>query len=209
MLVLLAATGIAAQQIETQHGFDATVPFTPKLDVLFHCRLRTQPGRLGLYQVRLGPIVSYDLTDRWTLLGGYYFAQQENRDGDFIAGHRAFGGVEGALLRRGRAVVDGRALVERFVPDNAPNFNRYRARTRFSWKAAVSPYVGQEWFYDRKGWRSVRVSGGVRWNVARKVELDLGYFYEPRRASVGPARHMFLTSIHFKRALKRSGDPDL
>jgi hypothetical protein len=209
MVVLLIALGFCAQEVETQHGFDVTLPITSKLDVLLHTRLRTQPGRLGLYQARSGPVFSYDVSSRWSLLGGYYYVQQENRDQEFIAGHRLFGGAEGSLYRRGRAAVDTRALYERFLPDNAADFNRYRSRFRFTWKARVSPYAGPEFFFDRSGWRSVRLSGGIRWTAARNVELDVGYFYEPRRASIGPPRHMFLTSIHFKRAAKRVGDPDL
>ena len=110
--MFLAGAAVCAQETETQHGFDATLPLTKKLDVLLHTRLRTQPDRLGLYQIRSGPIFSYDVTPRWSLLGGYYYAQQENRDQDFIAGHRLFGGLYGSLFQRGRAALDGRALYE-------------------------------------------------------------------------------------------------
>ncbi len=51
-----------AADIETQHAFDVTLPLKPKLELNLHSRIRTQPGGLGYYQVRAGPIVSWDAT---------------------------------------------------------------------------------------------------------------------------------------------------
>lgn len=207
-LILLAST-VAASQFETQHALDFTVPVPRKLDVLLHMRLRTRPTTLGLYQARGGPVFSYDFSDRVSLLGGYYFAQEERSgDPDLIAGHRLFGGLESGIKEGRRYSLDARALYERFLPERAPNFNRYRLRLRLSAKALVAPYTSQEVFFDNLGYRSARFAGGVRWKLRPTVELDFGYFYEARAARLGPGRHMWLTSLHFKRSAK-PGDPDL
>jgi len=76
-----------AADLETQHAIDVALPLKPKLELILHSRVRPQPGGLGFYQVRAGPIVSWNASDRIALLAGYYFAQQERKaDRDFIAG---------------------------------------------------------------------------------------------------------------------------
>lgn len=206
-----AAMGLPleAASAETQHAFDATFPLHPRLDLLLHSRLRTQPGGLGYYQMRAGPILSWDATKRVALLGGYYYAQQERRiDRDFIGGHRFFGGTEVTVVNKRRFSLDQRVLAERFLSDAAPDFNRYRLRSRLSAKGAVAPYTSHESFFDALGWRSNRYSVGIRWSPLPALQIDVGYFYEHRRLEVGPTRHMWLTSIHFKRTLRRAdADP--
>ena len=202
---------LGAASVETQHALDATLPLNPRLELLLHSRIRTQPGGLGFYQVRAGPILSWDATKRIALLGGYYYAQQERRiDRDFIGGHRFFGGAEFAVVEKRRVSFDQRVLVERFQPDAAPDFSRYRLRSRLSAKGAVAPYTSNEFFFDALGWRSNRYSLGIRWSQFKALQIDLGYFYEHRRLEVGPARHMWLTSIHWKkksRTRKIDADP--
>lgn len=204
----LAAGQSRGADTETQHGFDVSLPLRSNVNVLLHSRVRTRPRDLGFYQVRTGPIVTWDWTSRVAVLGGYYFARQENIDFDFLSGHRAFGGAEVNLAGNGRAELDARAVYERFLPDEARDFNRYRFRQRLSGKARAAPYASHEVFLDAHGWRSSRFSGGVRWKAARYLELDAGYFYEARRNNIGRDRHMWITSVHIKRSLKR-GDPDI
>lgn len=197
-----------AADVETQHAFDATLPLKPRLELILHSRVRTQPGGLGFYQVRAGPILSWDAAARMTLLSGYYYAKQERRiDRDFIGGHRFFGGAEFAVVEARRFSIEQRLLTERFLSDAAPDFNRYRLRSRLSAKGAVAPYTAHEFFFDAQGWRSNRHSAGVRWSPLRAWQVDLGYLYERRRHAVGPDRHMWLTSIHWKKTSRRA-DPD-
>lgn len=207
-LLLLVATAYA-RDVETQHAFDVTLPVRPRLELLLHSRIRTQPGGLGFYQARAGPIFSWDATSRFALLGGYYYARQERRiDRDFIGGHRFFGGGEVAVIEARRFAVDQRFLTERFLSDAAPDFNRYRLRSRLGVKGVMAPYTSHEFFFDAEGWRSNRHSVGIRWSPRRDIQIDLGYLYERRRPSVGPDRHMWLTSIHWKKTPRRA-DPDL
>ncbi len=209
LLSLTFAVRAAAADPETQHAFDVTLPLKPNLDLILHTRLRTQPGGLGFYQVRAGPIFSWKASGRLALLAGYYHARQEGEaDRGFIAGHRLFGGAEVAVASNRRLALDQRALAERFLPGAGPDFNRYRLRNRLSVNAPLSPYASQEFFLDARGWRSVRHSAGVRWSPLRGVQFDLGYLYEHRRPDAGGNRHLWLTSLHFKKPSRRT-DPDL
>lgn len=207
-LALRVSGQTSSSVTETQHALEATLALTPKLEVLFHSRLRTQPSSLGLYQGRIGPIFDYNLTERLSLLGGYYYTLQADAERDIRGRHRFFGGAEVAAVRRGRNSVDARTLTERFTGAGS-DFTRNRNRVRWSYKAKISPYVSGELFVDAKGWRSTRISGGVRYKVARFADVDFGYFYEPRRSDLGPYRHMFLTGIHFGRAPTKRANPDI
>lgn len=210
LILSAAAVGpLWAADVETQHAFDVTLPLKPKLELILHSRVRTQPGGLGFYQVRTGPIVSWDAAPRMTLLSGYYYVRQERKiDNDFIGGHRLFGGAEIAVVEARRFSIDQRFLAERFLPDAAADYNRYRLRSRLSVKGSVGPYTSHEFLFDARGWRSNRHSAGIRWSALPAVQIDLGYLYEHRRADVGPGRHMWLTSIHLKKSSRRA-DPDL
>lgn len=198
-----------ASEFETQHALDITLPVKPKFELILHSRIRTQPEGLGFYQFRAGPILSWDIRERVTLLSGYYYARQERKvDNDFIGGHRLFAGGEIVVVETRRFSLDQRFLTERFLPDAADDFNRYRLRSRLSAEGSMAPYTSHEFFLDARGWRSNRHSAGIRWSLLPALQIDLGYLYEHRRADVGPSRHMLLTSIHLKKSSRRA-DPDL
>jgi hypothetical protein len=209
-LVLFAAAAypLWAADVETQHAFDVTLPLKPKLELTIHSRVRSQPGGLGFYQVRTGPVASWDAFPRMTLLSGYYYARQERKiDNDFIGGHRLFGGAEIAVVDTARFSIDQRLLAERFLSDATADFNRYRFRSRLGAKGSLAPYTSHEFLFDAQGWRSNRHSAGIRWSALPAVQIDLGYLYEHRRADVGPGRHMWLTSFHWKKSSHRA-DPN-
>lgn len=207
-LLAAAAGPVWTADVETQHAFDVTVPLRPNLEVLLHSRIRTQPGVLGFYQVRAGPIVSWRIRPRLALIGGYYYARQEQADNDFVGGHRPFAGGEVGLVEARRFSLDQRFLAERFLPGGGAHFNRYRLRTRIGAKGPIAPYASHEAFADARGWRSTRYSAGIRWKMLPAVQFDFGYFYEQRRASLAADRHMWITSIHLTRSSRRA-DPDL
>jgi len=206
-LVLILAPAVRAQT-ETQHGFDSSFGLRPRLDLVVHGRIRTQPGSLGLYQVRFGPILEYSWRSGPKWIGGYYYTEQENADQDFVGGHRYFGGAEARVSDSRAAKVEIRALAERFL--RAGNgFARYRFRARVGGASKVAPYASFETFLDAQGWRSTRYAAGVRARNGARITLDFGFFLEPRRTGVGPTRRMFLTGLHWNFGTKRRGDPDL
>lgn len=210
VIFALAGCGFrAGAQTETQHAMDGTFGLRPKLDLVIHARIRTQPGRLGFYQIRGGPILEYRVQPGWKLIAGYYYTQQENSTEDFIGGHRGFAGAEAALWSPGAARVDMRGLAERFELAEGSDFSRYRLRVRISGKQSVAPHAGVENFLDAKGWRSTRYSAGIRAGNGSRLSFDIGYFLEPRRADVGPTRHMWMTGVHWNFGARRRGDPDM
>lgn len=209
LLSAIAISPLWAAEVETQHAFDTTLPLKPGFELLLHSRVRTQPGNLGFYQIRAGPIISWDVRARLTILSGYYYARQERKvDNDFIGGHRLFAGGEIVVIDTRRLSFDQRFLAERFLSDATDDFNRYRLRRRLSAKGSVAPYTSHELFLDARGWRSNRHSAGIRWTLLPAVQIDLGYLYEQRRPNVGPDRHIWLTSIHWTRS-SRPADPEL
>jgi hypothetical protein len=196
-----------SQVTETQHAAEATLSLSPKVDLILHTRVRTQPGGLGLYQGRLGPILEIDFAPRLSAIGGYYYTIQTDKEEDIRGTHRFFGGLKGTALETRWIEAELRSMIERF--DGAgPGFNRYRHRLRLSNPAKVSPYAGVEMFHGAEGWRSTRYSGGVRWQTSDRFEMDFGYFFENRRNSLGPNRHMVSTSFHFRRRPGKRPDPD-
>jgi len=208
LAALLAAGQEAAAQAETQHGFDAGFRLTARLDLVLHGRIRTQPGRLGLYQARGGPILEYSWNSRFRLIAGYYYAEQENSQKDFIGGHRWFGGAEGRVWSARPSRVDVRLLAERFELAQGRDYTRYRVRARVSGTRTAAPYGSVESFFDAQGWRSTRCAAGLRWRNGRSISFDVGYFVEPRRADIGRTRHMFLTGVHWNFGTERRPDPD-
>jgi hypothetical protein len=188
---------LQAADTETQHAFDVTLPLRHNLEVMLHSRVRTEPAGEGFSQIRGGPIVSWGFTPRITLLSGYYFSGQE-REEDFIGGHRLFGGAEAAIVDSDRISFEQRFLTERFLSRVEPDFSRHRFRSRLSAKGVVAPYTAHEFLVDSEGWRSNRHLAALRWNLRPAVEIDVGYFYEHRRRNAGPHRHVWFTSVHLK-----------
>jgi len=183
---------------ETQHAFEFSARIAEKVSLNLHSRFRTEPAAQGIYQIRFGPMVTYRWKPKLSLIGGYYFGRQQAEDGDFVGGHRWFGGGESMLRRRPRWEVDVRGLIERFGPRNASDFTRYRGRVRWSARGKIAPFTSQELLADQSGFRSVRLAAGVRFQVSQQVQAEVGYFFEPRRRDVGPNRHMWTTLIHFR-----------
>ncbi|MEJ5368590.1 MAG: DUF2490 domain-containing protein [Bryobacteraceae bacterium] len=207
-LALLCA-GLASAQTETQHAFDGSIKLARRLDVVLHARVRTQPGLLGFYQGRLGPIFEYSVNGRFTLIAGYYYARQENSEADYIAGHRWFGGGEVSLWSSKASEADARALAEWFDLAQGSDYSRYRFRFRVSGKQKAAPYGSVENFLDARGWRSTRYAAGLRVGAGARVTMDFGYFLEPRRADVGRTRHMFMTGVHWRFGGRRLPGSDL
>lgn len=198
-MALALAASTPATDLETQHAVDFGFQARANLEITLHTRFRVQPRDLDRHQVRAGPILIWAVRPRLALIGGYYYyAQSDPVDRDYVKGHRFFGGVEAPLWSRGRLRFDQRALVERSAIAGPADFNRYRFRSRLMLRGAVSPYSFHEFFFDARGWRSDRNGGAIRWSPRRPVTLDFGYFYERRRADVGPERHVWFTSLNVK-----------
>jgi hypothetical protein len=200
----LLFAGILNAEIQTQHVFDTSLKHD-QFELLWHFRVRTKPEGGGLFQLRTGPILEFDLNERITLIGGYYFTRQENEQ-HWITANRPFAGGEIELWDRA-IEVDWRSLVERVVISHEPDYFRFRNRFRISPPGTTAPYVGVEFFVDAKGLRSTRYLAGVRRTLAKDYTIDFGYFFEDRRPAPAGERHMFSTSFHWRNKSRRI-DPD-
>jgi hypothetical protein len=200
----LLSAGVARSEIQTQHAFDSSLK-TGRFQALWHLRARTKPEGGGLFQVRTGPILEFDLNKRVTLIGGHYFTREQGERG-WTTINRTFGG--GELTAYDRAVeIDWRSLLERFVIPGERDYFRFRNRLRLSPPGVTAPYVAIELFLDARGVRSTRYSAGVRRTIDREFIVDIGYFFEDRRPMPGGERHMFSTSFHWRNKTRHI-DPD-
>lgn len=173
------------------------------IEPLWHVRVRTTPQGGGLAQIRTGPIFNFDVHDRATLIGGYYYTRaKQDAVTAWTTTHRSFGGVEVAAWEH-KVEIDVRSMVERFTVISDPDYTRFRNRVRISPSGVTAPYIGVEVFHDAEGLRSIRYSAGIRRTVAEKLILDFGYFFEDGRANIGGNRHMFGTTIHWRDKSKR------
>lgn len=206
--VVVAVAAQCASQTETQHAFEGSFRLSPRFDLTLHARIRTEPRTLGFYQARGGPILEYAAKNGLSLIGGYFYAQQENSDKDFIGGHRWFGGGAAEFYAGKAARLQFRALAERFDLTQGRDFARYRFRARVRGNRNVAPYGSVENFLDARGWRSTRYAAGLQVGNGSNISFDFGYFLEPRRRELGPLRHMFMTAIYWRFGARQRGDPD-
>lgn len=201
--------GIATGEMQTQHAFDTSIK-VGSVEPLWHFRVRTKPQGGGLFQIRTGPILAYDWTERFTLIGGYYYTRQQQDDGDrlWTTINRGFGGAETELWNR-KVEVDWRTLLERFMVVGEPDYFRFRNRLRLSPAGGAAPYISVEVLVDAKGLASTRYSAGWRRPLGDELVVDFGYFFEERGAGrAANNRHMFSTSFHWRNKTRRI-DPDI
>lgn len=170
----------------------------PNVEITLHSRFRTRPTSQGLYQGRAGALLGVKMNPRLTAIAGYYFSEEEGKSRDWEGWNRVFGGAEFGLGKwKGNWAT--RHLGEWF--DAPRGVVYYRVRHRLGWEAPsrLAPYTNVEYFWDREGWRSVRLQGGVRYRIDPRTSWDFHYFHEPRRQDVGWwARNMWGTTLEIR-----------
>jgi hypothetical protein len=192
----LLPAGVLHSEIQTQHALDTSLKIG-RFESLWHLRARTKPEGGGLFQIRTGPILEFDLNERVTLIAGHYFTRDQG-EGRWRTINRPFGGAE-LIAYDGAAVdVEYRSLLERFIIPGEPDYFRFRNRLRLSPHGVTAPYVAVEVFVDAQGARSTRYGAGVRHVIDREFIVDVGYFFENRRSMPAGERHMFSTSFHWR-----------
>jgi hypothetical protein len=199
--VFLASAGsLVAEELWSWHSVDFTVMKTAAFEWGLHTRLRTREGELQ--QGRSGSILRFRPHPRFSLMGGYYYGREEDTRQEWRNSHRLFGGAEAGVYRKGGVSVAARGLVERFIVDSRPDFMRFRHRLRLSTNHRIGPFVGAEWFFDRKGYLAGRYSGGLRWRCSSWSSVEFGYLYDARSPQLGPSRHGIITNVLLERRQK-------
>ncbi|MCS7026363.1 MAG: DUF2490 domain-containing protein [Bryobacteraceae bacterium] len=184
-----------AQPFESWHNSDFALRRRSKQFTL-HTQLRSADRFQRLYHARVGPLFQMPY-NRLIFGGGYYYQTNRVPGRDLEDSHRPFGWVE-FPLRDGRQRVVSRAMFERFLGAARPSFNRYRYQIRYTRQASWSPVISFESFLDHQGVFAWRYSGAMRRVLSQASELDVGYFYDQRRANVGGPRHVFFTNLRLR-----------
>ncbi|MCU0227175.1 MAG: DUF2490 domain-containing protein [Bryobacterales bacterium] len=185
-------------QPETQHVLNLPWRINPGVELTLHTRFRTRPTSQGLYQGRVGALLGVRLNQRVTAIAGYYFAEEEEDSRDREGLNRFFGGVE-SRLGNWKGSWATRHLAESFYAPQGPAF--FRIRHRFGWEAPsrLRPFSNVEVFWDRHGWRSVRLQAGLRYRINQRTSWDFHYFHEPRRQDIGLwPRNMYGTTLEIR-----------
>ncbi len=187
---------LLGQDVESLHQFNAFLKPTDKLTIQAHFRLRTNENVSSFFQVRGGPIATFAVRPRVSLIGGYYFIGQASRVHDDIDEfHRAFGGVSVAVLKTPRFTLESRTLVERFVSTPSGSYSRGRQRLMVQKQGkGFLPYFSVEGLaVAHRG--TVRVGVGVLQQVSPRMQMQMGY--EMRQYTNGRVGHVLVSNFQF------------
>ncbi|MCX6613721.1 MAG: hypothetical protein NTW74_23105, partial [Acidobacteria bacterium] len=114
-IALLLPLACGAQDWGGLHVVNANLPLGERLMLQFHSRVRTNDNFGDYFQSRGGGIVSYRVQPKMSLIGGYYFADEEMRNGSRSDFHRFFGGANFILPSPRKVRLEARSLLERFA----------------------------------------------------------------------------------------------
>jgi hypothetical protein len=186
---------VSAADLESLHIFNVGLNPTPRLSLQLHSRVRTHHDLRQFYQVRGGPVAQYLVTARTTLLGGYYFAEQENTNRRLFDQQRAFGGVQQRVVDQRRVKLDARWLGERFFAGPGPDYWRLRQRMMLTWaRDGWTPFAsGEALWVQNARWIGRYAAGFQR----RLHAAAVGFGYEFRPAVSGPGSHIVATYFQF------------
>lgn len=202
MLLALGARIVSAQDVESLHLLNAFFKPTEKLTLQAHMRVRTNNDLSSFFQARGGPIATYALRPRFSLIGGYYYIGQENtRRTDVDQFHRAFGGGQVTLVKNQRMTLEARTLVERFVATPTGDFTRARQRFLFQKQGqGILPYLSVEGLVARNR-GTVRVGAGITRQISPQMQMSMGY--EMRQYQDGHLGHILVTNLQFVQQRRR------
>lgn len=196
---LAAADQATAGELWSWHALDVTVLKAHAAEVTVHGRLRTGRTFGTPQQGRAGVITRFGVRPNVTLIAGYYYGKEEDSAEDWRNFHRIFAGAEVPLYRNRALNVETRGVAERFLAGDGRQFSRYRHRVRLRTAGRVGPYVTSEWFFVRDGLLSGRYGAGVRWRLAARASMEIGYLYDARRPAIGEPRHVIVTQFTLDR----------
>lgn len=200
LAILVVAASLRGQNPETLHLANVNLQFTPKLNLQLHSRYRAQELGTSFFQLRGGPILTYNVQPKLTLIGGYYRLDQRNQSThtDMLF-NRYFTGASATVWSNAAVALDTRVLYERFVGVPAGDYNRYRNRWQITSR--------------RKGWQPVATFEVLRGqDVTRfrtgaflQKQVNPGFLfgvgYEMRQNVSGTYSHIVTTNVTFTKRL--------
>lgn len=193
LLWVVLIPGVAlGDDVESLHVANVNFDFKPGWTLQLHTRVRTFENLSAFNQYRLGPILLWQAAPRFTVIGGYYYIDQNRRViHQPYSLHRIFAGGQYRVLRGESWSVDARSAMERFISTGFTDYWRWRNRAMVSWKTRIGlPYATGEALVQQGIWYG-RYTGGMQWKLNPKVTVGAGYEY--RQAAVGPGSHIIAT----------------
>jgi hypothetical protein len=167
----------------------------PKFGLVFQMQNRWRTDNGQFLRAQGGPILDFRVHPKFSMQTGYFYQHFRSAvdPANFIQSHRPFGGFTTQLLPEGRHQLGYRAWFEYFKNPNISDGWRHRHRIQYFQDRKVSPIASGELFWDKRGWQSFRLTGGVRWAVRDIFNVQVTYFNEPLRDR--PTRNVVQTSL--------------
>lgn len=190
--VLLAALPAVADDLESLHVVNFNFDLKPGWTLQLHTRARTFENISSYNQVRVGPILMWQAAPRFTVLGAYYYINQNTRvTHDPYSLHRLWGGGQYRVLRSETWSIDARSVMERFLSGKFDDYWRLRSRAMYNHRTRLGmPYLSGEALLQQGIWYG-RYTAGMQWQVHKRLIVGAGYEY--RDAPRGPGSHIIAT----------------
>ncbi len=200
-IALLLPLACGAQDWGSLHIVNANLPLGEKLLLQFHSRLRTHDNFGDYFQSRGGAILSYRVLPKVSLIGGYYFADEEARSGARSDFHRSFGGASFVLPSPSKVKIEARSLLERFVRTSRGDYFRARERMLLSFGTGkVRPYLQLEGLAQQSIVMG-RFGAGALFVMSGGRDVSVGF--EHRQLASGGYINLITTNLQFQLRPKR------
>ena len=201
-IALLLPLACGAQDWGSLHIVNANLPLGERLMLQFHSRVRTNDNFGDYFQSRGGAIASYRVRPKMSLIGGYYFADEETRSGARSDFHRFFGGASFALPSPRRVKLEARSLLERFVGTSRGDYFRARERMVVSFGTGkLRPYLQLEGLVQQ-GIVTGRFGAGAQFLMGGGRDVSIGF--EHRQLASGGYIQLITTNFQFQLRAKRN-----
>ncbi len=196
-LLGLVLIPLQAQDWGGLHLFNADIPLDKRWTLQLHTRARTNQHFSHLFQSRGGPILTYAVQPKLTLIAGYYALNEENGQNSDRTFHRYWGGFLTTPIQNRRLSLETRTLLERF--ENAPSGDYLRVRQRLlavigrkTWR----PYLQAEGLTAQGHWIG-RWTAGTQWRPEGRNFFAI-FGYEYRMNPNGSYMHLIATTWQFQ-----------
>ena len=201
-IALLLPLACGAQDWGSLHIVNANLPLGEKLLLQFHSRVRTNDNFGDYFQSRGGAIASYRVRPKMSLIGGYYFADEEARSGTRSDFHRFFGGASFVLPSPSKVRLEARSMLERFVGTSRGDYFRVRERMVMSFGTGkVRPYLQLEGLVQQ-GIVTGRFGAGAQFLMSAGRDVSVGF--EHRQLASGGYINLITTNFQFQLRAKRN-----
>ncbi|MBI5085733.1 MAG: DUF2490 domain-containing protein [Acidobacteria bacterium] len=192
LAALLAASRLHAEDVESLHSLNVNLDFKRGWTLQLHGRVRTFENISTHKESRVGPILLWQARPRLTVLAGYYYTNQHARVTHTSSEvQRLWSGVQYRVARGEKWSVDTRGLVERFLPAGHPEYWRWRNRALLNRSTRIGEFFASGEGLVQQGIWFGQYTSGLRWRVAPRVTLGMGYEY--RQTAAGLSSHLIGT----------------